>query len=113
MKRIVLISSFLFLGMALFAQGDGKVNTGIIQYGQQNYAKAASLIETGLALGVKEKTLPKAHYNLALAYTAMARDSATMASDPDLLFKAKTAITKTKETDIKNKFSKNLILIEK
>ena len=112
MKRIVLISSFLFLGISLFAQGDGKVSTGIIQYGQQNYAKAANLIETGLSLGVKEKTLPKAYYNLALAYTAMARDSALMAADPDLLFKAKDAIAKTKETDIKNKYSKNLVLIE-
>lgn len=111
MKRIVLISIALLIGMALNAQGDSKVNSGILKIDQGDFAKGVELIETGLSLGANPKKLAKAYSKLAFGYFQMSNDSATMANNPDILFKAQKAVEKTKELDEKGRFTKGSFLL--
>lgn len=110
MKRIVLIG-LMFLAGTLFAQ-NSKVTTGVMKIESGKFSEGVQSIETGLAGGVKEKVIPKAYFYLAKGYAGMMGDTAVMNNNPEIVFKAKEAVVKTKETDIKGKYVKSLVLIE-
>ena len=111
MKRIVLIGLMLLAG-AIYAQ-QSKVTTGIMKVESGKFSEGVESIETGLAGGgIKEKNIPKAYFYLAKGYAGMMGDTSVMNSTPDVVFKAKEAVKKTKESDIKNKYSKSLVLVE-
>ncbi|MEZ4687091.1 MAG: tetratricopeptide repeat protein [Bacteroidia bacterium] len=110
MKRIVFIGLLLFAG-ALFAQ-DSKVTTGVMKIESGKFSEGVDAIKTGLAGGVKEKTVPKAYFYLAKGYAGMMGDTAVMNNTPDVVFEAKEAVKKTKETDTGGKYTKSLVLVE-
>jgi tetratricopeptide (TPR) repeat protein len=101
----------MFLAGTLFAQ-DSKVTTGVMKVESGKFQEGVQAIETGLSGGVKEKNVPKAYFYLAKGYAGMMGDTAVMNNNPDIVFKAKEAVVKTKETDMKGKYVKSLVLIE-